>query len=184
MLLKPLSLIASSISPSAIHLISHWLLPLAYGVALAVLFVETPLKGKIPYDEDILDRVRKIYKVFPQITAPNHFAVDDDVQKLIEALGVAKTRVEGCSSFLRAAIKWSAEFGAHENGDSQLHAMLAEYIYSESPELDMAKVSYHFVRGNNLRKFASTLINFMSKCYPHEDDIAIARAVYYVFVHE
>ncbi|XVE92780.1 hypothetical protein REPUB_Repub01dG0129300 [Reevesia pubescens] len=164
MLLKPLSLIASPISPSTVHLISHWLLPLAYGVALTVLFVETPLKGKIPYDEDILDRVRRIYKAFPHITAPNHLAIDDDVQQLTEALGVTKTRVEGCSSFLRAVIKWSVEFGAHMNGDSQLHAMLAEYIYSESPELDMARVSYHFVRGNNLRKFASTLVNFMSKC--------------------
>ncbi|XVE99382.1 hypothetical protein REPUB_Repub03eG0193300 [Reevesia pubescens] len=147
------------------------------GAELAVLFVETLVKGKIPYDEDILDRVRKIYKVFPQIPVPSNLAVDDDFQKLTEALGAAKTRVEGCSSFLRAAIKWSAEFGAHRNGDPQLHAMLAEYIYSESPELDMARVSYHFVRGNNPKKFASTLVNFMSKCYPGEDDIAIARAV-------
>ncbi|XVE75327.1 hypothetical protein DITRI_Ditri12bG0085500 [Diplodiscus trichospermus] len=147
------------------------------GAELAVLFVETLVKGKIPYDEDILDRVRKIYKVFPQIPVPSNLADDDDVQELAEALGAAKTRLEGCSSFLRAAIKWSAEFGAHRNGDPQLHAMLAEYIYSESPELDMAKVSYHFVRGNNPKKFASTLVNFMSKCYPDEDDIAIVRAV-------
>ncbi|XVF31680.1 hypothetical protein REPUB_Repub17cG0012400 [Reevesia pubescens] len=130
--------------------------------------------GKIPYDEDILDRVRKIYKVFPHITVPNHLAVDDDVQQLTEAFGVAKTRVKGCLSFLRAAIKWSTDFGAHRNGDSQLHAMLAEFIYFESPKLDMAKVSYHSVRGNNLRKFGSTLVNFMCKCYPGEDDIAIA----------
>lgn len=27
------------------------------------------------------------------------------------------------------------EFGAQRNGSPQLHAMLAEYIYSESPEL-------------------------------------------------
>ncbi|XP_022748492.1 Golgi to ER traffic protein 4 homolog isoform X2 [Durio zibethinus] len=119
------------------------------GAELAVLFVETLVKGKIPYDEDILDRVRKIYKVFPQIPLPSNLGVDDDVQELTEALGAAKTRVEGCSSFLRAAIKWSAEFGAHRNGDPELHVMLAEYIYSESPEL----------------------------CYPGEGDMAIARAV-------
>ncbi|KAK8659826.1 hypothetical protein V6N13_030019 [Hibiscus sabdariffa] len=41
----------------------------------------------------------------------------------------------------------------------------------------MVKVSYHFVRGRNIKKFASTLVNFMSKCYPGEDDIAIARAI-------
>ncbi|XVF02299.1 hypothetical protein REPUB_Repub04eG0163600 [Reevesia pubescens] len=147
------------------------------GAELAVLFVETLFKGKIPYDVDILDHVRKIYKVFPQILVPSNLAVDDDVQQLTEALGGVKTHVEGCSSFLGAAIKWSAEFGAHRNGDPQPHAMLAEYIYSESPELDMARVSYHFVGGNNPKKFASTLVNFMSKCYPGEDDIAIARAV-------
>ena len=27
------------------------------------------------------------------------------------------------------------EFGAHRNGSPELHVMLAEYIYSESPEV-------------------------------------------------
>ncbi|TYH90063.1 hypothetical protein ES332_A13G024900v1 [Gossypium tomentosum] len=147
------------------------------GAELAVLFVDTLVKGKIPYNEDILDRVRKIYEVFPKVPLPSNMLDDEDVREFTEALGAAKTCLEGCSSFLRAAIKWSAEFGASRNGDPQLHAMLAEYIYSESTELNMAKVSYHFVRGNNPKKFASTLVNFMSKCYPDEDDIAIARAV-------
>ncbi|OAY67557.1 Golgi to ER traffic protein [Ananas comosus] len=99
------------------------------------------------------------------------------MQKLSEALVAAKVRVESCSSFLKAAIKWSAEFGDFKNGSPQLHEMLAEYLYSESPELDMAKVSIYFVRGNNPKKFASTLVNFMGKCYPGEEDIAITRAV-------
>ncbi|PIN11086.1 hypothetical protein CDL12_16317 [Handroanthus impetiginosus] len=41
----------------------------------------------------------------------------------------------------------------------------------------MAKVSYHFVRGKNPKKFSSTLVNFMGKCYPGEDDLAVARAI-------
>ncbi|GMI84856.1 Guided Entry of Tail-anchored proteins 4 [Hibiscus trionum] len=148
------------------------------GAELALLFVDALVKGKIPYGEDILDRVRKIYNVFPKVPLPSNVADDDDDgRELNEALGAAKTRLEGCSSFIRAAIKWSAEFGASRNGDPQLHVMLAEYIYSESTELNMAKVSYHFVRGNNPKKFASVLVNFMSKCYPGEDDLAIARAV-------
>ena len=53
----------------------------------------------------MLDRVRKIYQNFPQIPLPQHFGEDDDVQQLSEALGAAKTRVEGCSSFLKAALK-------------------------------------------------------------------------------
>lgn len=152
------------------------------GAELALLFVETLVKGKIPYDEETLDRVRKIYGKFPQIPVPRHLgddivSDDDDIEKLTEALGAAKTRVDGCSSFLKAAIRWSAEFGANSYGSPELHVMLAEYIYSESPEVDMVKVTHHFVRGNNLKKFASTLVNFMGKCFPGEDDLAIARAI-------
>lgn len=38
---------------------------------------------------------------------PQHLDLgdDDDIQRLQEALGAAKMRVEGCSSFLKAAIK-------------------------------------------------------------------------------
>lgn len=149
------------------------------GGELAVLFVETLVKGKISFDDDTIDRVRKIYKKFPKGTVPQHLelADDDDMQKVTEALTAAKTRVEACSSFLKAAIKWSSEFGAHKYGSPEFHDMLAEYIYSESPEVDMGKVSFHFVRGKNPKKFVSTLINFMGKCYPGEDDLAIARAV-------
>lgn len=147
------------------------------GSELAVLYVGTLVKGKAPYNEENLDCVRKIYSEFPQMSMPQNLEEEDDVQKLTEALGAAKTRVDGCSSFLKAAIRWSAEFGAPRNGSPELHIMLAEYIYSESPEVDMAKVSAHFVRGNDPKKFASALANFMGKCYPGEDDVAIARAI-------
>ncbi|KAL3506995.1 hypothetical protein ACH5RR_032377 [Cinchona calisaya] len=148
------------------------------GAELAVLFVDTLVKGKYPYDDDTLDRVRKIYKKFPRIPVPQHLDLtdDDDMQQLSEALAAGKVRVEACTSFLRAAIKWSVEFGGRRIGSPELHDMLAEYIYSESPEVDMVKVSFHFVRGKNTKKFASTLVNFMGKCYPCEDDLAIARA--------
>ncbi|XP_077213780.1 golgi-to-ER traffic-like protein isoform X1 [Tasmannia lanceolata] len=147
------------------------------GAELAVLFVEALVKGKFHCNQETLDRIRNIYIEFPRISLPQLLGDDDDMQKLSEALGAAKTRVEGCSSFLKAAIKWSAEFGAPRSGSPELHDMLAEYIYSESPELDMAKVSFHFVRGNHPEKLASTLVNFMGKCYPGEDDLAIAHAV-------
>nr|POE58461.1 golgi to er traffic protein 4 like [Quercus suber] len=123
------------------------------------------------------DRVRKIYKMFPQIPLPQLLPDDDEMEQISEALGAAKIRVDGCSSFLKAALKWSVEFGAHRSGSPELHVMLAEYIYSESSEVDMARVSNHFVRGNSPKKFASVLVNFMRKCYPGEDDLAIARAI-------
>lgn len=147
------------------------------GAELALLFVETLVKGKIPYDDGTLDRLKKIYEGFPRVPLPQHLWDVDDMQQLSENLGSAKTRVEGCSSFLKAAIKWSAEFGTSGSGAPELHIMLAEYIFSESPEVDMNRVTYHFVRGNDTQKFASTLVNFLGKCYPGEDDLAIARAV-------
>lgn len=53
----------------------------------------------------VSDRIRQIYKKFPRISVPQNLDHDVDMQQLAEALGAAKTRAEGCSSFLRAAIK-------------------------------------------------------------------------------
>ncbi|KAE9589138.1 hypothetical protein Lal_00000327 [Lupinus albus] len=147
------------------------------GAELALSYVETLGKGKIPYDDETLDLLKRIYEKFPQVPLPPHLWDVDDMQQLSEEIRTAKARVECCYSFLKAAIKWSAEFGANSNGSPELHIMLAEYIYSESPEVDMGRVTYHFVRGNDPNKFASTLVNFLGKCYPGEDDLAIARAV-------
>ncbi|KAK6141098.1 hypothetical protein DH2020_025153 [Rehmannia glutinosa] len=157
------------------------------GAELAVLFVETLVKGKFPYDDNTLDRIRKIYKKFPRISVPQHLDLgDDDMQQLSEALGAAKTRAEGCSSFLKACI--------NRKGQRVLKLILLQELLMVNrkevkglimgrvdegvkDDKDMAKVSYHFVRGKDPKKFASTLVNFMGKCYPGEDDLAVARAV-------
>lgn len=57
-----------------------------------------------------LDHVRKIYEKFPRPSVPQNLDLaddddDDDMQKLSEAIAAAKTRVECCSSFLKASIK-------------------------------------------------------------------------------
>ncbi|KAJ3693808.1 hypothetical protein LUZ60_009288 [Juncus effusus] len=148
------------------------------GAELATLFVETLVKGKFPYNKETLGRVRKIFESFPRISLPFEIITDDeDMQKLSEAMVAAKARVESCSTFLKAAIKWSVEFGAPKNGSPDFHEMLADYMYTEMPETDMVKVSGYFVRGNNPKKFAKRIVDFMSKCYPEEDDVAIARGV-------
>ncbi|KAM3347189.1 hypothetical protein ACQJBY_021262 [Aegilops geniculata] len=77
------------------------------GAELAVLFVDTLVKGQFPYNEETFDRVRKIYEAFPRINMPHFLGddYDDDGQKLSEAISAAKVRSEGCSSFLRAALR-------------------------------------------------------------------------------
>ncbi|XP_056841973.1 protein GET4 isoform X2 [Raphanus sativus] len=150
------------------------------GADLAFLFVDTLVKAKSPCNDETLDRIRCMFKLFPRVPVPPHLvdvSDDEDVHNLQEALGEARSRVENLTSFLRAAIKWSAEFGGPSTGHPELHAMLADYLYTECPELDMVRISRHFVRAEDPEKFASTLINFMGRCYPGEDDLAIARAV-------
>ncbi|KAK7279696.1 hypothetical protein RJT34_24753 [Clitoria ternatea] len=74
-------------------------------------------------------------KSFPQVPLPQHLWDVDDMQKLSDNIGSAKIRVEGCSSFLKAAIKLSGENGKNSHGSPELHITLAEYIFSESPEV-------------------------------------------------
>lgn len=52
--------------------------------------------------------------------------------------------------------RWSAEFGAHRIGSPELHDMLAEYIYSESPEAVGAEESPHIGFSDSL--------SFLSRC--------------------
>lgn len=42
--------------------------------------------------------------------------------------------------------RWSTEFGASESGSPEIHDMLAEYIYSQSPEM----VGLYIYIGDNI----------------------------------
>ncbi|KAH9325688.1 hypothetical protein KI387_005866, partial [Taxus chinensis] len=74
------------------------------GAELALLFVETLIKAKIPYRRETLDRIGAIFNEFPQVLIPHKLSEEDDMQKLSEILLAAKARVNGCTSFLKAAI--------------------------------------------------------------------------------
>ncbi|EAY72669.1 hypothetical protein OsI_00535 [Oryza sativa Indica Group] len=118
-----------------------------------------------------------MYSAFPRISVPHFLGddYDDDGQKLSEAISAAKVRSESCSSFLRAAIR--AETLCLFNCYSLMPLWFAKVRVDCRWMQDMTKVSSHFVRGNDPKKFASMLANFMGKCYPGEDDTAIARGV-------
>uniref|UniRef100_A0A0E0BXJ6 Golgi to ER traffic protein 4 homolog n=2 Tax=Oryza TaxID=4527 RepID=A0A0E0BXJ6_9ORYZ len=147
------------------------------GGELAIMFVDTLVKAALPYNEETFDRIRKMYDAFPRISVPHFLGddYDDDGQKLSEAISAAKVRSESCSSFLRAAIR--AEILCLFNCYSLMPLWFAKVRVDCRWMQDMTKVSSHFVRGNDPKKFASMLANFMGKCYPGEDDTAIARGV-------
>uniref|UniRef100_A0A0E0MRS2 Golgi to ER traffic protein 4 homolog n=1 Tax=Oryza rufipogon TaxID=4529 RepID=A0A0E0MRS2_ORYRU len=147
------------------------------GGELAIMFVDTLVKAALPYNEETFDRIRKMYDAFPRISVPHFLGddYDDDGQKLSEAISAAKVRSESCSSFLRAAIR--VEILCLFNCYSLMPLWFAKVRVDCRWMQDMTKVSSHFVRGNDPKKFASMLANFMGKCYPGEDDTAIARGV-------
>jgi hypothetical protein len=59
-------------------------------------------------------------------------------------------------------LRWSAEFGTSRNGSPELHVMLAEYIYSESPE---TVTCYNSLADKNVDAFyIEALVFFMSHC--------------------
>lgn len=147
------------------------------GAELALLFVETLSKGKLPYEQETLDRIRAIFHEFPEVAVAYLLSDEDDLQKLSENMLAAKAQYDGCTSFLKAAIKWSAEAGGPSKGAPELHDMIAQCICSQYPELDIVKASTHFVRGSQPKAFAFALLDFMDKCYPGEGDLAIARGV-------
>ncbi|KAL3685838.1 hypothetical protein R1sor_003860 [Riccia sorocarpa] len=146
------------------------------GAELAVLLIETSGKAGVPYNSETLERIVAIYKEFPQVdggpvrTGPEEGNISEETVE-------ARTRVEGCASFLKAAIKWSIESGGHSKGAPELHKMLAEYIWTQSPFPELGKASVHFLRGNCPEAFASAVVDCMNKCYAGEADLVVARAV-------
>ncbi|KAJ7555699.1 hypothetical protein O6H91_05G051100 [Diphasiastrum complanatum] len=74
------------------------------GVELGLLLIEALHGARMSYEKDSLDQIKAIYKEFPRVQV--HQVVElSEIQKTSEEYVAAKTRVEGCSAFLKAAIK-------------------------------------------------------------------------------
>ncbi|KAG0623105.1 hypothetical protein M758_3G148600 [Ceratodon purpureus] len=132
------------------------------------------------------DQIRAIFNAYPRAAdSQQESEASNSGVESSEATVAARTRVEGCTSFLRAALKWSIETGGFSRGAPELHDMLGQYIWTESPapvctpnqHQEMMKASQHFVRGNQPEAFAKVVVECMNKCYPSEADLVIARAV-------
>ncbi|XP_024542180.1 Golgi to ER traffic protein 4 homolog isoform X1 [Selaginella moellendorffii] len=133
------------------------------GVELGLLLVEGMTTIKLAYGPEALDRIKAVFKEFPR-------------SPTLEAQYSTKTLIEGVSTFMKVAIRWSSEFGAPSRGSPELHELLADFLARESPQPDLAKAFYHYVRGNNPSAFASAIISGMLE--PEEGDLLLARGVF------
>jgi len=148
------------------------------GTELGLLLIQTMNVAKVSFDKSAIDQIRAIYDAYPRVTnSQDGNEASPSGVEFSEAAVAARTRVEGCTSFLRAALKWSMESGELSRGAPELHDMLAVYMWTESPAPEILKVSQHFVRGNQPETFARVVVECMSQCYPSEADLVIARAV-------
>jgi len=148
------------------------------GTELGVLLIGTLTTAKVPFDSSAIDRVRAIFSAYPRVGGTElEKEASDSSSETSEAVVAARTRVEGCTSFMKAALKWSIEAGGQSRGAPEFHDMLGEYIWTESPYAEIMKASQHFVRGSQPEVFAKVVIECIDKCYPGEADLVIARAV-------
>lgn len=145
------------------------------GVELGVLLVETLGKANVKYGMPALDQIKSIAGSFPR----ENLEANDRRQlpKTSEAYLAAKTRVDGFSTFMKAAIRWCIETGRLRRGPPELHCILAEYIWTQYPEIELNRASIHFVRSGHPEKYARALISCMNECEPEEGDVTFARSV-------
>eukprot|EP00270_Netrium_digitus_P021513 TRINITY_DN9222_c0_g1_i1.p1 TRINITY_DN9222_c0_g1~~TRINITY_DN9222_c0_g1_i1.p1 ORF type:complete len:320 (-),score=60.31 TRINITY_DN9222_c0_g1_i1:443-1402(-) len=144
------------------------------GVELGVLLVETLTSVGVKYSPEALGRIKSVYESFPKAgqgsssssSIPENGSNDADL---------AAARVDGCMTFLKAAIRWSVAAGGPSTGAPELHDMLAEYIWSQSPEKDLATASKYFIYASKPEAYAAALIDSMNECYRGEIDLIIIR---------
>jgi hypothetical protein len=146
------------------------------GTELGVLLIETFRKAEVPFDSTAVDRIINVYKEFPRVDISQIKATADN-GSISEECVAARTRVEGCTTFLRAAIKWSIDSGGLERGAPVFHHMLANYIWTQSPVPEFSRASLYYIRGDCPEAFSQAVVDCMDKCYPCEVDLVVARAI-------
>eukprot|EP00897_Mesotaenium_endlicherianum_P001692 jgi/Mesen1/1550/ME000134S00670 len=155
------------------------------GSELGLVLVEDLTSTGAPYGPEAIDRIRAVYESFPKETLDFSSrkrepvasgSGDSRARSDEEARAAAVARVEGCSAFLKAALRWSTTAGGPKAGAPELHDMLVSYYWSQSPDRELATVSKHFLHGSSPEAFASALIDTMRECFPGEVDLVIVRA--------
>ncbi|CAI7879192.1 unnamed protein product, partial [Closterium sp. NIES-54] len=73
------------------------------GVELALLLTDLLSSSETPCWEDSLERITAVYTSFPRSSDPSGLLSGESEE-------AARLRVDGCKRFLRAALKWSAQF--------------------------------------------------------------------------
>ncbi|MCO5613300.1 hypothetical protein L7F22_067576 [Adiantum nelumboides] len=103
------------------------------GVELGILLVESLGKARMKYDTTVVERIKYVVVSFPR----TEMSASDrkNMAKTSEAYLAAKTRVEGFYTFMKAAIRWCIQAGGPRRGPPELHDILAEYMWTQYPEL-------------------------------------------------
>eukprot|EP00271_Cylindrocystis_brebissonii_P015647 TRINITY_DN385_c0_g8_i1.p1 TRINITY_DN385_c0_g8~~TRINITY_DN385_c0_g8_i1.p1 ORF type:complete len:351 (-),score=63.11 TRINITY_DN385_c0_g8_i1:311-1363(-) len=171
------------------------------GAELATLLVDTYQTIKVPVSPEYIDQIRAIYECFPRQRigeAESKAAAPDSDQVSGGSVGLegqrregetekgqggvksaAKMRLQACTDFLKAALKWSANHGGPPGGSPELHDMLADYMWNQSSltRVDFFTTSKHFVQGTRVDIFVEVLAVVMNLCLPGEVDLVVTRAV-------
>lgn len=158
------------------------------GSELGIILVETFNTSDTQLNPESLGRLEAVYKSFPreEVGGDRYGASSSDADgkvsdasslSLEEVRASAKMRVDACTAFLKAAIRWSARHGGPPSGAPELHDMLAEYTWSQLPTKDLASTSKHFVHGSRPEVFAGALIDVMRECFPGEIDLVLTLGV-------
>ncbi|CAI5508645.1 unnamed protein product, partial [Closterium sp. Naga37s-1] len=167
------------------------------GGELALLLTDLLSSTETPCWEDSLERITAVYTSFPRSTDPSGLLPGESEE-------AARLRVDGCKRFLRAALKWSAQFpemlsapsspqaqakpssptasspaALASLGSPAIHLMLAHCLSSQLPphKRDYAAAFFHFVYSDDPALFAHSLAEYAQQCYLGERDLVIARAV-------
>eukprot|EP00898_Chlorokybus_atmophyticus_P006529 jgi/Chlat1/6878/Chrsp51S00514 len=147
------------------------------GVELGVLLVEAYTKANASVDDETIGRIQTIFEAFPRRESGAGTAAST-VQASSRYLDAPTPELltTGCSRFMRAAIQWTVSAGV-AGGLPEFHAMLAEYLQTQSPQVDLFQVSRHYARSDEAEAFGDVLLTAAQHGDPCETDLFIARGV-------
>jgi len=123
------------------------------GIDLAQLLINVYKDNKIPATQENLEPILKI------------------IQLHLDNLDIDQTPNE---MFLRACIRWSAEWGPSKEGDSQIHNMIAKFFHKQK---NYGKAQKYFLRGTLVEEFTVMVSEWSDNVEIEESDLVLAKII-------